>query len=75
MKSAALELTLNGEMPAGARTLLAFRHMRAATIRPNPFQLVADLRGIAPIGRVAAGWPRFTCYPPMPGPTNPTPMP
>jgi hypothetical protein len=31
--------------------------------RPNLFQLLADLRGIAPIRRVVAGRPRFTSAP------------
>jgi hypothetical protein len=31
--------------------------------RPNLFQLVADLRGIAPIRRAVAGRPRFNCCP------------
>src|SRR5438477_10264432 len=36
--------------------------------RPNLFQLVADLRGIAPICRAVAGRPRFTHTPQTPGP-------
>jgi hypothetical protein len=43
--------------------MLADTRLPLWSTRPNLFQLVADLRGIAPIRRAVAGRPRFTSAP------------
>jgi hypothetical protein len=53
----------NGSGDGDVWVMLADTRLPLWSTRPNLFQLVADLRGIAPIRRAVAGRPRFTSAP------------
>src|SRR5262245_33183813 len=54
----------DGAGDGDVRVMMADTRLPLWSTRPNLFQLVADLRGIAPIRRAVAGRPRFASCPP-----------